>query len=254
MPTQTKTRWNQLATWWDDAYQEGDLFHRTFLFPTILQWTAANKDMRILDIGCGNGALARLLAQMGANVVAIDFSDVFINKAKQRSNGFNIDYRVIDATDESQLNTLISAEKFDRVISSMVLNNLPIIAPLFSVLPKLLAPNGKFIFSLPHPCFNSGLVAIEALKQHMLDGHLILANRYINFEAFEILSKPGQPVKQLNFHRSLSELFTELCNANLMMSGFVEPVANKENLPADFLWAKLSEIPPAIISQWEIRN
>ena len=78
MNTKTKELWNKLAAWWDDAYQEGDLYHRTFLFPTITKWAAATKGMRILDIGCGNGALARLLAMAGANLVAVDFSEVFI--------------------------------------------------------------------------------------------------------------------------------------------------------------------------------
>ena len=103
----TKEIWNQLADWWDESYQEGDIFHRTFLFPTIIKWTSAKKGMRIFDIGYGNGALARLFAKEGATVVATDFSEVFIDKAKQRSEGLKIDYRVIDATDIKQLNTLI---------------------------------------------------------------------------------------------------------------------------------------------------
>lgn len=247
----TKELWNQLASWWDESYQEGDIFHRTFLFPTIVKWVSAKKGMRILDIGCGNGALARLFAKEGATIVATDFSEVFIDKAKQRSEGLKIDYRVVDATDTKQLNTLIETGKFDRVISSMVLHNMSTITPLMSALPKLIAPAGKFILSVPHPCFNSGLVEIKQLKQHMDQKELILPNRYIKPETFEMLSKPNQPVKQICFHRSLSELFNELFNVGFVMSGFVEPVAKKGDLPEDFLWAKLPEIPPAIVSRWE---
>ncbi len=250
----TKQIWNMLAPWWDDNYKEGDIFHRTFLFPTILEWTAATKDMQILDIGCGNGALARLFAKAGANVIAADFSDAFIEKAKQRSQGLDIDYRVIDATDITQLATLIDSNRFDRVISSMALHDMSTITPLITFLPKLLKPKGIFIFSVPHPCFNSGIVEIEPLKERMDQKQLILPNRYIKPEEFEINSKPGQPVKQVVFHRPLSELFNELFNAGLVMSGFVEPVAKAGELPEDFLWAKLSEIPPAIISRWELKN
>lgn len=255
MNTHNKTKqiWNKLATWWDDNYEEGDIFHRTFLFPTILEWTAATKGMRILDIGCGNGALARLFAKAGAHVVATDFSDIFIERAKHRSQGLSIDYKVIDATDITQLSTLIDSNKFDRVISSMVLHDMSTITPLITSLPKLLKPNGAFIFSVPHPCFNSGMVVIEQLKERMNQEQLILPNRYIKPETFEMNSKPGQPVKQLVFHRPLSVLFNELLNTGLIMSGFNEPVAKADELPKDFLWAKLSEIPPAIISRWELR-
>ncbi len=250
----TKQLWNKLAAWWDEAYQEGDLFHRTFLFPTIIKWTSAKKGMRILDLGCGNGALARLFAKEGASVVAADFSNIFIEKAKQRSEGLKIDYRIVDATDPMQLNTLIDSGRFDRIISSMVLHDMPTITPFVNYLTKLLKPGGAFIFSVPHPCFNSGLVEIEELKEHMNQKQLLLPNRYIRSEEFEFFSKPGQPVKQLSFHRPLSTLFNELFSAGLFMSGFVEPVAKVGELPEDFLWAKLSDIPPAIISRWEIRK
>lgn len=254
MHHKTKDIWNKLAAWWDDACQDGDLYHRTFLFPTILKWAAATKGMRILDIGCGNGSLARLLAKQGASVVATDFSEVFIEKAKQRSEGLNIDYRIIDATNEKELKILFALGKFDRVISSMVLHDMPTIMPLTSSLSQLLAPNGVFIFTVPHPCFNSGLVEIEQLKKFMEQGLLVMSNQYINPIAFEMLSKPGQPVKQISFHRSLNELFNEMFNAGLIMSGFVEPIAKEGELPKDYLWAKLSEIPPAIICRWEIKG
>ena len=103
----TKAIWNKLATWWDEAAQDGDLYHRTFLFPTIMKWVDAKKGMRILDMGCGNGSLSRLFAKAGASVVAVDFSEVFIQLAKERSKDLNIDYRVIDATDNEQLKSLI---------------------------------------------------------------------------------------------------------------------------------------------------
>lgn len=249
---QTKSIWNTLATWWDKEYQEGDLYHRTFLFPTMTKWVDAKKGMRILDVGCGNGGLARLFAKAGADVVGVDFSEIFIEKAKERSKDFNIDYRVIDATNEEQLNSLIDSEKFNCIVSSMVLHDMPTIEPLINALSKLLKNNGVFIFSVPHPCFNSGLVEIAQLKENMNQKKLLLPNRYIHSETFEMLSKPGQPVKQICFHRPLSELFNTLFSAGFVMTGFVEPIAKKGDLPEDYLWEKLSEIPPAIICKFRM--
>lgn len=250
LQAQTKSIWNTLATWWDSEYQDGDLYHRTFLFPTITKWIAANKGMRILDVGCGNGGLSRLFAKAGAEVVAVDFSHVFIEKAKERSKGLSIDYRMIDAANEQQLKTLIDTGRYDYVISSMVLHDMPTIQPLVSTLPSLLKSKGSFIFSVPHPCFNSGLVEIEQLKENINQKKLLLPTRYIHSEKFEILSKPGQPVKQICFHRPISELFHIFFSAGFVLSDFVEPVAKKGDLPEDYLWEKLSEIPPAIICKF----
>lgn len=246
----TKSLWNDLATWWDESAQDGDLYHRTFLFPPLMQWIDPRKGVRILDMGCGNGALARLFAKAGASVVAVDFSEVFIQLAKERSQNLNIDYRVVDATDNEQLHSLIDTEKFDYVVSSMVLHDMPTITPLISALPALIKPNGKFIFTVPHPCFNSGLVEITDLKNNADQKKLLLSNRYIKSEEFEIASKPDQPVKQICFHRPLSELFNALFSASFVMDGFVEPVAKSGELPKDYLWAQLSDIPPAIIAKW----
>ena len=132
----------------------------------------------------------------------------------------------------------------------MVLHDMPTIVPFINTLPKLLKKNGNFIFSVPHPCFNSGLVEITELKENMKEKKLVLPNRYIHPETFEILSKPGQPVKQICFHRPLSELFNTLFSAGFVMNGFVEPVAKKGELPKDYLWEKLSDIPPAIICKF----
>jgi magnesium-protoporphyrin O-methyltransferase len=59
---------------------------------------------RILDAGCGTGALALELANKGASVVAIDLSPNLIELAKERispSDRQNIDFRSGDMLDDS---------------------------------------------------------------------------------------------------------------------------------------------------------
>ena len=59
---------------------------------------------RILDAGCGTGALALELAKKGASIVAIDLSPNLIELAKERINPAdrqNIDFRSGDMLDDS---------------------------------------------------------------------------------------------------------------------------------------------------------
>src|SRR5271156_4613866 len=54
----------------------------------LLSWLPADmKGLRLLDAGCGTGALAVEAARRGADVVAIDISPILVDLAKQRTPG-----------------------------------------------------------------------------------------------------------------------------------------------------------------------
>lgn len=66
---------------------------------------------RVLEIGCGTGALARAMARRGARVTAIDLSPEMIHVARSRTPGhLAIDYRVADLT-------RIAPRGFDTVVA-----------------------------------------------------------------------------------------------------------------------------------------
>ena len=65
---------------------------------TLLSWLPSDlRGMRLLDAGCGTGALAVEAAHRGANVVAIDLSPTLVDLARERQplirNGGSIDFR-----------------------------------------------------------------------------------------------------------------------------------------------------------------
>ncbi|ESZ87586.1 MAG: SAM-dependent methlyltransferase [Blastomonas sp. CACIA14H2] len=67
----------------------------------LLDWLPYDlKGKRILDAGCGTGALAVAAAQLGAEVVAIDISRGLVDVARERApSGLAIDWRVGDMLD-----------------------------------------------------------------------------------------------------------------------------------------------------------
>lgn len=65
---------------------------------TLLAWLPADlRGMRLLDAGCGTGALAVEAAHRGADVLAIDLSPTLVDLARQRlpqlRNGGRVDFR-----------------------------------------------------------------------------------------------------------------------------------------------------------------
>jgi 2-polyprenyl-3-methyl-5-hydroxy-6-metoxy-1,4-benzoquinol methylase len=77
-----------------------------------------NKSDRVLDIGCGNGALTFDLARKAKFVVGIDLNEKNIEVAKRKYKAKNIEYKVGDATKD------LSEEKYDVIVLSNVLEHI----------------------------------------------------------------------------------------------------------------------------------
>jgi ubiquinone/menaquinone biosynthesis C-methylase UbiE len=74
-----------------------------------------------LEIGCGTGAFARLLAERSQNVVALDLSPEMIRIARERSAQFrNIEFELADVRDR-----VLPVESFDCVATIATLHHLP---------------------------------------------------------------------------------------------------------------------------------
>jgi magnesium-protoporphyrin O-methyltransferase len=80
----------------------------------LLSWLPSDlRGRRLLDAGCGTGALAVELARRGASVVAIDLSPTLVDLARERTRALgelDIDYRSGDMLDES-------LGRFDHVVA-----------------------------------------------------------------------------------------------------------------------------------------
>lgn len=77
-----------------------------------------SKEDKVLDIGCGNGALAYDVAGKAKAVIGIDIEEKNIKKAKSKYSRANVQYVVGDATKD------LSGEKFNVIILSNVLEHI----------------------------------------------------------------------------------------------------------------------------------
>jgi SAM-dependent methyltransferase len=87
-----------------------------------------------------------------------------------------VEYLVVDATDEERMLAL-GEERFDAAVCNMALMDMPVIDPLMRALRRLLKPEGRFVFSVQHPAFNSNAVRLapqtpERAVRGLLQGRL----------------------------------------------------------------------------------
>jgi 2-polyprenyl-3-methyl-5-hydroxy-6-metoxy-1,4-benzoquinol methylase len=214
----------------------------------------------VLDVACGNGVSSRRLAQQGAKVVAFDFSELFIELARGRDVGSAnpVDYRVIDATDETQMMTL-GVGRFDAAISNMALMDIADIETLLSAVSKLLKPGGRFVFSQAHPCFNIRGVKMVA-EEEDVEGELrvtyaLKVSKYKDVQPGKVLGMVGQPAAQYWFQRTLSDLFNACFRAGFVLDGIEEPSFGDETPMKDlFSWANLKGIPPVLVARMRLAH
>lgn len=251
--------WNQNAAFWDEYMGEGGSFQRLLIGPATERLLDLHPGELVLDVACGNGAFSRRMATLGAEVVAIDVSEVFLERARARTveHTDRIEYKLVDATDRDQLLAL-GEERFDAAVCTMALMDMPAVDPLVSALSQLLKQGGRFVFSVPHPCFNntSGvrMVAEEEDREgEIIRSYSLKVSKYIQPTRYKGLGVIGQPVPQYYFHRPLSVLFNTCFRAGFALDGLEEPVFSQEMEPTRlFGWSNYKEIPPVLVASMRL--
>jgi len=247
--------WDTNAEAWDERMGTGGGWQTVLIAPTVERMLDIKPGERVLDLACGNGIFSRRLAQLGAQVVASDFSPRLIELAKGRTleHTDRIAYHVADATNEAQLLALAGpdGQKFDAAVCNMAVMDMPQIAPLFRSVSQLLKPQGRFVLSVMHPCFNGLAMSMEAELPDYAEAptYAIKIKRYLTAEVTKGLAINNQPMQQYYWHRPLHELFNSAFSNGLVMDRLEEPASQAE-APAKtaFNWANY-DMPPILFAR-----
>ena len=249
--------WDAKAAFWDEHMGEGNQFQLELIGPAVERLLALRPGERVLDVGCGNGVFSRRLAHLGAQVVAIDTSTRFLELAQSRSQDLSddIEYRLVDATDEEELLALGEGH-FDALVCNMVLMDMPVIDPLARAGRRLLAPGAWFVFAVLHPAFNSNAVRLCAETETRVDGievtrHAVKMSDYLVVPPGKGMGMPGEPEPHWYFHRPLHELCGAFFQAGLVLDGLEEPALEPRDAnPRELSWSNMPGIPPVLVARF----
>lgn len=249
---ETRRIWNTNAAFWDERMGDGNQFQRLLVGPATERLLELQPGEEVLEIACGNGVMARRLGELGARVLATDFSAVFVERARARGapGPGSVEYRVVDATSEVELLAL-GEGRFDAAVCNMALMDMAEIAPLFRALRRLLKPGGRFVFALQHPCFNSGLLRMTAEEEdvngEIVDVYAVKVIDYIHPRTQKGIGIVGQPEPHYYFHRPLATLLGACFAAGFVVDGMEEPAFPPgETSPRALSWVHFTNIPPVL--------
>jgi len=230
-----KKEWDDASESWVDFVRKGKDYYRDELNnPATFKLIGDIRDRLVLDLACGEGHNTRILARKGAKVTGLDFSEKMIELAKRMESNekLAITYYVSDAADMEEF----ASNHFDLVTCFMSLQDIESYENAISEVARVLKPNGKFIFSIPHPCFEWIVNDEEEIscwkyakgtentsEEKAL--HMKIKKYFGTFE-YEVpwtMKRLIKPFKTTSFHRTLTDYFQALHESGMLVSRLVEP-------------------------------
>lgn len=151
----------------DSAYPEwifsGEAANHHYLVPGVLKALGPGSGRKVLDIGCGNGALTAKLAGSGTDATGIDFSESGIERARQSYPHVSFRAHQIDEPLPDELRGC-----FDVVVSAEVIEHLFLPRKLFQRASEALVDSGLFIVTTPYHGYvkNLALALTGRFDQH----------------------------------------------------------------------------------------
>ena len=212
--------WDEHAQWWIDGFTDGaDPEYVEQIIPLAVEELAGRH--KILDLGCGDGQIARALAAQGSDVLGVDPTQLHIDVAIERGGGPR--YLLGGAT-----NIPADDESFDAVVACLVFEHIDQMDEAMTEVARVLKPNGQFSFFLNHPL-------LQTPGSGWIDDHIIdPPEQYWRIGPYLVETESIEEVEKdvyIRFiHRPLSRYVNALLANGMSLERMVEP-----SPPAGFL-------------------
>ena len=146
--------WERNAGWWQEGFTDGaDAEYEEQIVPLASECLAGAQ--RVLDVGTGEGQIARMVAGAGASlVVGVDPTAAQLRVARERGGG------VVYARAGAGALPFRDAS-FDAVVVCLVFEHISDHVPAIAEIARVLELGGRFAFFLNHPLLqapNSGWI------------------------------------------------------------------------------------------------
>ena len=212
--------WDKHAQWWIDGFTNGaDPEYVEQIIPLAVEELVGRH--KVLDLGCGDGQIARALAAQGSDVLGVDPTQLHIDIAIERGGGPR--YLLGGATEiPANDNT------FDAVVACLVFEHIDQMDEAMTEVARVLKPQGQFSFFLNHPL-------LQTPGSGWIDDHIIdPPEQYWRIGPYLVETESIEEVEKdiyIRFiHRPLSRYVNALIANGLSLERMVEP-----SPPAGFL-------------------
>ena len=198
--------WEEHASWWIEGFTEGaDPEYEDQIIPLIVGELAGVG--RVLDLGTGDGQIARALAATGCDVVGADPTTNQITVAAERAGG----PRYVQAGASA---LPFGDASFDAVLACLVFEHIDDVDAAIAEVARVVRPGGRFTFLLNHPL-------LQTPDSGWIDDHMVEPpEQYWRIGPY---LREAETVEQVELgvwirflHRPLSRYLNALADAGLV--------------------------------------
>jgi len=187
-----------------------------------------SKQKSLIDLGCGQGVLARHLPE-SIEYVGVDLSKKLIDEAKRTTKKKNCTFYVADATAKK---LPLEKNDFTSAACILALQNMEHGEGLVQSAARHLKDAGELLLVLNHPCFRiprqSGWGVDEKASQQYRR-----INAYMSPMKIPLQINPGKGAKSEifhSYHHPMSEIMLWLKKAGFFIHSLEEWISDKKSL------------------------
>ena len=211
MRSEREELWEINAKWWIDGFTDGaDVEYVEQIVPMAAERLVGAR--RVLDVGTGDGQLARVAHQLGAEVVGVDPTMAQISVAGRKAGGPGY------ARAEAAALPFPSAS-FDVVLACLVFEHISAVDGAIAEVARVLEPGGRFVFFLNHPL-------LQTPGSGWIDDH-ILEEQYWRIGPYLVEADEIEEVEKNVFipfvHRPMSRYVNAMAANGLHLIEMQEP-------------------------------
>jgi 2-polyprenyl-3-methyl-5-hydroxy-6-metoxy-1,4-benzoquinol methylase len=227
------SRWDANASFWVQIIREHRDKYRTELTdPAMLGTIGSPTGLKVLDAGCGEGYLSRILARQGATVTGIDFSPKLIQAARQQNltDKLNVSFDIGSVDDLPYKNG-----SFDLAVANHLMNDLRDPSAAISEFARILRQAGRLIILMLHPCFYNK----HTERDQATNG--LLAASYFDVRSIEQpfeVDGLTSPAANTAWFRPLEFYAEQLRRSGFVITSLTEPHPSPDQVKADLWWRK----------------
>ncbi len=181
------------------------------ILPSMLDLLGDVDGLDVLDAGCGEGYLARVLASCGARVTGIDLSPRLIEMAMAQDPAGAIAYRAADMA----MPMPEYSGRFHAIGSYLALNDVYDYRGFARTLGAVLRPGGRLVVALNNPYS-------YVVRKHTAD-------YFDSGTAFLYRGMAAEGIKVHFYHRTLEEYFDAFHSAGLRLTKLVDVPRTESN-------------------------